>query len=100
MTVSMLGWLATAVFTISYFFSDSATLKKIQAAAACLWLAYGIAIGAAPVVVANLIVAGAALLSSLRRRPAQPNPSPAQIQIPAMPATPPSIAEEINAENA
>jgi len=64
---SMIGWVATAVFAISYFFQRAATLRKIQACAACLWILYGIAIGALPVIVANVIVAGAALYSSCRR---------------------------------
>jgi hypothetical protein len=67
MTISMLGWVATCVFAASYFFREASALKKIQAIAACLWIIYGFAIGAVPVVVANMIVAGAALYSSLRR---------------------------------
>ncbi len=66
MTIALLGWLATAVFAASYFFRRASTLTKIQAAAACLWIVYGVKIGAVPVVVANLIVAGAALYSSFR----------------------------------
>ena len=64
--VNMIGWVATAVFAISYFFRRPATLRKLQAFAACLWIMYGIAIGALPVIVANVIVAGAALYSSCR----------------------------------
>jgi hypothetical protein len=67
MTISLLGWVATGVFATSYLFRRAETLTRIQAAAACLWIIYGIAIGAVPVVVANLIVAGAALYSSFRR---------------------------------
>ena len=37
---------------------------KIQAGAALLWVAYGFLIGAMPVVVANMIVAAAAVYSS------------------------------------
>jgi hypothetical protein len=66
MTVSWFGWLATAVFATSYFVPKTSTLMKIQAVAACLWIVYGVKMGAVPVVVANLIVAGAALFSSLR----------------------------------
>ena len=68
MTIAVLGWVATAVFATSYFFRRASTLTKIQAAAACLWIVYGLKIGAVPVVVANLIVAGAALYSSFRNR--------------------------------
>jgi hypothetical protein len=70
MTISMLGWVATCVFSASYFFREASALRKIQAVAACLWIIYGVAMGAVPVVVANLIVAGAALYSSLRPRKA------------------------------
>jgi hypothetical protein len=63
-TPAWIGWVATAVFAASYACRNPSTLRRVQAAAAMLWLAYGWAIGAAPVVVANLIVAGAALVSS------------------------------------
>jgi hypothetical protein len=72
MNVNMIGWVATAAFAISYFFRRPATLRKIQAFAACLWIMYGVAIGALPVIVANVIVAGAALYSSLRRAGSTP----------------------------
>jgi uncharacterized protein with PQ loop repeat len=39
-----------------------------QAAAACLWIAYGLLLRAAPVVVANLAVATLALVSLRRPR--------------------------------
>jgi len=68
MSVAIIGWLATAVFASSYFFRQPLTLRRIQAAAALLWVMYGIAIDALPVVVANLIVAAAALYSSLAQR--------------------------------
>ena len=52
-------------------------LRRIQAGAALLWVIYGVAIDAAPVIVANLIVAAAALYSSFgsvaRRVPAAPS---------------------------
>jgi hypothetical protein len=69
MTSAWIGWAATAVFAVSYAWRDPSTMRRVQAAAAVLWLAYGWAIDSAPVVVANLIVAGAALLSA-RERPA------------------------------
>ena len=37
-----IGWLATAVFSTSYFFRRAAALRRIQAFAACLWIAYGL----------------------------------------------------------
>lgn len=63
-----IGWAATAIFSASYFFRRPAALRWVQAAAACLWIAYGLAAGAAPVVVANVIVAVAALYSVWARR--------------------------------
>lgn len=65
--LSWIGWLATAVFVCSYFAKSAARLRLIQAAAALLWMLYGIAIGALPVIVANVIVAVAAGYSGLRR---------------------------------
>jgi hypothetical protein len=73
MTITMLGWIATCVFAASYFFREASALKKIQAVAAGLWIIYGVAIGALPVVGANVIVAGAAIYSSLRPRSDEPN---------------------------
>jgi len=40
------GWVATLVFAISYFFRDPKSLRWIQALAALLWIAYGISIHA------------------------------------------------------
>ena len=61
-----LGWAATAIFSSSYFLRQPAALRRIQAVAACLWVAYGLAIGALPVVAANVIVAAAAIYSSFK----------------------------------
>jgi hypothetical protein len=72
-----LGWVATAVFSASYFFRRQTALRLIQAAAACLWITYGIAIGAKPVVVANLIVAGAAVWTSFARKDREAEAPPA-----------------------
>ena len=69
MTIGVIGWVATAVFGASYLSRRASTLRKVQMGAACLWIFYGLAIGAAPVVAANVIVAGAALASLLRRAP-------------------------------
>jgi hypothetical protein len=59
-----IGWLATGLFASSYLCRDALRLRLVQATAALLWMAYGLAIGARPVVVANAIVAGLAVLSS------------------------------------
>jgi hypothetical protein len=66
MWLDALGWTATAIFSSSYFFKQAAALRRIQAAAASLWVIYGMAIGSAPVVVANVIVAVAAIYASFR----------------------------------
>ena len=60
-----IGWVATIVFSTSYFFKGASTLRWIQAGAAALWVTYGLLIHAMPVVVANVIVAAAAIYSSL-----------------------------------
>ena len=67
MWLNILGWTATAFFASSYFFKKAGALRGIQAAAALLWIAYGVAIHSAPVVVSNLMVGIAAVYTSLRR---------------------------------
>lgn len=67
MKLDAIGWVATAIFSSSYFFRQPAMLRRIQALAACLWIAYGLAIGSFPVIAANVIVALAALYSSWKR---------------------------------
>ncbi|HSK46295.1 MAG TPA: hypothetical protein VLA83_20670 [Candidatus Binatia bacterium] len=66
MWLNILGWPATAFFASSYFFKKAGALRGIQAAAALLWNAYGLAIHSAPVVVSNLMVGMAAVYTSLR----------------------------------
>jgi hypothetical protein len=58
--IEWLGWAATAVFVGSYFFSRPRTLRLVQLAGALMWVGYGLVIGAAPVVVANVLVCAAA----------------------------------------
>ena len=70
-----IGWVATALFAASYFFKQPATLRRMQAAAAGLWIIYGAVLHAMPVVAANAIVAGLALWSSLRA-PTRNAPAP------------------------
>lgn len=66
-TLDALGWVATAVFAASYFFRKPSALYRVQALAAGLWVVYGLAIRAFPVVTANVIVMAAALISNSRR---------------------------------
>lgn len=84
-----IGWFATALFASSYAAKTSPVLRRVQALAACVWIVYGTALGATPVVAANAIVAVAALTSA-RRIGAQPDghretrvPAPAVGALPA-----------------
>ena len=63
-----LGWAATAVFVGSYFFSRPDVLVRVQMAGAIMWVVYGLLMGAPPVVVANVLVLGAAAWKGLRAR--------------------------------
>lgn len=60
-----IGWIATAAFASSYLFKKPEALRRVQAVAALLWVAYGLLIHAIPVVAANLVVAAVAVYSSL-----------------------------------
>ena len=60
----LVGWAATALFAVSYFCREPRTLRLVQGGAALLWLAYGVLLHAAPVIVANVIVASLALGSA------------------------------------
>jgi hypothetical protein len=64
--VDYLGWIATAVFVSSYFCTAGRTLRRVQVAGASLWVVYGCAIGAWPVIVANCLVLGAAAWTGAR----------------------------------
>ncbi len=78
-----IGWTATAVFASSYFAKDPATLRRLQAGAAVLWIAYGVFLEAPPVIVANVIVASLALWSSLS--PTRPSASKLPSSAPGVP---------------
>lgn len=64
----LLGWAATAVFVGSYFFKRAEVLARVQMAGALMWVTYGLLMGAPPVVVANVLVLGAAAWKGLRAR--------------------------------
>jgi hypothetical protein len=66
-----IGWLATAIFGVSYFVRNPATMRWVQAAAAVCWMLYGVLLHAPPVIVANVIVASLASYSALRTAPKQ-----------------------------
>ena len=65
--VDWIGWLATAVFMVSYFTRGPKSLRRVQGAAAGLWALYGALIHSQPVIVANILVAGVAVVSSFRK---------------------------------
>jgi hypothetical protein len=71
-----LGWIATAIFVGSYFFSRPALLRAMQMLGAALWIVYGVLIGAIPVVVANALVFAAAAWTLMRSRRAEKGDSP------------------------
>jgi hypothetical protein len=64
-----IGWLATAVFSASYFLKERSAMLAVQITAALLWIGYGLLTSAAPVMVANGIVVCAAGASIWRDRP-------------------------------
>ncbi len=66
LTPDAIGWAATAVFTASYFTRSHTTLRRVQMGGAAMWLAYGVATRALPVITANLLVLGAATWAEAR----------------------------------
>jgi hypothetical protein len=70
--IALLGWAATAVFVGSYFFASPSVLRGMQMMGALLWMSYGILIGAAPVIVANVLVFAAAAWTAFRKAPQRP----------------------------
>lgn len=67
LTADAIGWAATAVFTASYFAKHHDTLRRVQMGGAAMWLAYGVATRALPVITANILVLGAAAWAEHRR---------------------------------
>jgi hypothetical protein len=62
----LLGWAATAVFALSYFVRNPVRMRLVQGAASILWILYGVAIHAVPIIVANVLVASLAIVSAVR----------------------------------
>jgi len=62
-----LGWGATAVFTASYFCKNAGALRRVQMVGSLMWVVYGLASHARPVVAANLLVLTAAAISTWRQ---------------------------------
>jgi hypothetical protein len=63
------GWIATAVFVASYFFSKPAMLRGLQMLGAVLWITFGVLIASKPVIASNVLVFSAAAWT-LARKPA------------------------------
>lgn len=61
-----LGWVATACFTLSFFFKTQVALMRCQMFAACLWISYGVLRQDYPVITANVLVAGASVINLAR----------------------------------
>jgi hypothetical protein len=73
-----LGWVATALFCLSYLVPRR-WLLHVQVAAALLWVAYGVLTHATPVTVSNTIVVLAAGFGLWRARRDQPTASKAPL---------------------
>ena len=67
----ILGWVATAVFVGSYFFTRPAALRATQMVGATLWIVYGFLIEATPVIAANALVFAAAAWTCFAPRKSQ-----------------------------
>lgn len=67
-----MGWIATAVFVASYFFSRPAMLRGLQMLGATLWIAFGVLIASKPVIASNVLVFAAAAWTLVRQRDRSP----------------------------
>ena len=63
-----IGWMATAVFVASYFFSKPTMLRGLQMLGALLWMTFGLFIASKPVIVSNVLVFAAAGWTLVRDR--------------------------------
>jgi hypothetical protein len=63
-----MGWIATAVFVASYFFSTPAMLRGLQMLGAVLWITFGVLIASKPVIASNVLVFSAAAWTLARNR--------------------------------
>ena len=62
------GWAATAVFVMSYFFRHPAALRAAQLFGGALWLLFGVMIASMPVIVCNALIVVAAAWTLVRAR--------------------------------
>ena len=65
MPLDMIGWLATTLSISSYFCREPITLRRVQAVASAIWIAYGLVIHSWPLIGANVLTATAAVWSSI-----------------------------------
>ena len=74
----IVGWMATAVFVSSYFFTRPESLRRVQILGAVLWIVYGVLLSAPPVIAANVLLIAAATwtIHRARRRPAKDDAAP------------------------
>ena len=79
--IDYLGWAATITFVASYFCARQERLRALQMLGALLWMIYGIAIGASPVIVANVLVLSAAAWTTVRARHAEAQRSAERVTI-------------------
>ena len=70
-----LGWTATAAFAASYLCRGQSALRAVQAVAAMLWIAYGVATGSLPVIASNTAVAFMAVVYPLIRQATERPPT-------------------------
>ena len=66
------GWAATSVFVTSYTFKDAGMLRRVQMLGAAIWIGYGVLMQAPPVIVANILVLGAATWAARRQNSQRP----------------------------
>jgi hypothetical protein len=74
MKPDLVGWVATAVFMVSYFVKGPIQLRRVQGVAAGLWALYGVMIHSLPVIAANILVASVAIVSSIKFRASETAP--------------------------
>ncbi len=82
------GWAATAVFVTSYTFKDPGMLRRVQMLGAAIWIGYGVLMQAPPVIVANILVLGAATWAARRRDSPVPSEQRLKSAFPLRPLPP------------
>jgi hypothetical protein len=60
----LVGWLATAIFSSSYFVKNPIALRLVQASSSLCWMIHGIQVHSRPLMIANIIAITLALGSA------------------------------------